>query len=586
MSIDHGTTNIDSQVVNGADATTGPNTVNPGSYHVSETALTSYATTLECFNDIGGGATGVANDGIRNGTEPLVSSTGGDVSVTSGSDIVCTFTNTRDQGKIELRKHWSGTAGNTTVSITQGQTTIDSAVANGQDATTDENTVNTGSYHVSETALTSYATTLECFNDIGGGATGVANDGIRNGTEPLVSSTGGDVSVTTGDDIVCTFTNTRDQGKIELRKHWSGTAGNTTVSITQGQTTIDSAVANGQDATTDENTVNTGSYHVSETALTSYATTLECFNDIGGGATGVANDGIRNGTEPLVSSTGGDVSVTTGDDIVCTFTNTRDQGKIELRKHWSGTAGNTTVSITQGQTTIDSAVANGQDATTDENTVNTGSYHVSETALTSYATTLECFNDIGGGATGVANDGIRNGTEPLVSSTGGDVSVTTGDDIVCTFTNTRDQGKIELRKHWSGTAGNTTVSITQGQTTIDSAVANGQDATTDENTVNTGSYHVSETALTSYATTLECFNDIGGGATGVANDGIRNGTEPMVSSTSGDVSVTTGGDIVCTFTNTRNTGSLKVTKFHDLNGMEPGRPRLNRRSTHGCSGST
>ena len=41
------------------------------------------------------------------------------------------------------------------------------------------------------------------------------------------------------------------------------------------------------------------------------------------------------------------------------------------------------------------------------------------------------------GTGGVADDGIKNGDEPVVSSTNGSDSVATGDDIVCTSTNTR-----------------------------------------------------------------------------------------------------------------------------------------------------
>ena len=34
-----------------------------------------------------------------------------------------------------------------------------------------------------------------------------------------------------------------------------------------------------------------------------------------------------------------------------------------------------------------------------------------------------------------------------------------GDDVLCTFTNTRQQGSIELKKTWVGTAGQTTLQI-------------------------------------------------------------------------------------------------------------------------------
>src|SRR4029078_13526323 len=130
--------------------------------------------------------------------------------------------------------------------------------------------------------------------------------------------------------------------------------------------------------------------------------------------------------------------------------------------------------------------------------------HVSETAVANYSTTLECFNDIGGGALGVANDGIRNGTQPLVAPTGGEVSVTTADDVVCTFTNTRDRGAIELQKVWSGTPGQTTLKIGttagRGQTASVLTRAGGiAPQTTGEKAVNTGTFYLSEYGgLTNY----------------------------------------------------------------------------------------
>ena len=138
--------------------------------------------------------------------------------------MVCTFTNTRlTPGTIELRKLWSGTAGNTTVSISQGDVVIPngSAVADGQNATTEENLVDTGDYLVAETqdAPWDYDTSLMCFNDDGTGG-GAPNDGIKHADEPVVPSTDGNVSVGLGDDVVCTFTNTRQRGEIRLLKRF------------------------------------------------------------------------------------------------------------------------------------------------------------------------------------------------------------------------------------------------------------------------------------------------------------------------------------------------------------------------------
>ena len=52
-------------------------------------------------------------DCVDNSTDPATPVSVGannSVDVTAGSVIVCTFTNTRNQGSIELKKHWVGHA--------------------------------------------------------------------------------------------------------------------------------------------------------------------------------------------------------------------------------------------------------------------------------------------------------------------------------------------------------------------------------------------------------------------------------------------------------------------------------------------
>src|SRR5205814_10541379 len=67
-------------------------------------------------------------------------------------------------------------------------------------------------------------------------------------------------------------------------------------------------------------------------------------------------------------------------------------------------------------------------------------------------------------------------------------------DALPIFTNTRQQGTIELKKHWVGTAGSTTLKIgtaAGGSQTASTAIS-GADGTTTAKSVNTGAYYVSE----------------------------------------------------------------------------------------------
>ena len=171
-----------------------------------------------------------------------------------------------------------------------------------------------------------------------------------------------------------------------------------------------------------------------------------------------------------------------------------------------GTVGEVTLNIGTAaggsQTaTKDLTGANKGDGTTGETAVDTGTFFVSEVPnppTANYVTTLACFNDNGDGAGGIANNGIKDGTEADVTAgANGSVSVTAGSDIVCTFTNTRDRGKIELKKHWVGTVGEVTLNIGTAaggsQTaTKDLTGANKGDGTTGETAVDTGTFFVSE----------------------------------------------------------------------------------------------
>src|SRR5207248_3331015 len=137
-------------------------------------------------------------------------------SVSNGHTVVCTFTNAL-KGTIELKKHWVGTAGSTTLKIgtaAGGSQTASTAVS-GADSSTGAKTVTAGTYYLSEhtTNLANYTQSLDCID--------VPTFPARRTTDLIVSN---------GNTVVCTFTNAL-KGTIELKKHWVGTAGSTTLKI-------------------------------------------------------------------------------------------------------------------------------------------------------------------------------------------------------------------------------------------------------------------------------------------------------------------------------------------------------------------
>src|SRR5947207_5544025 len=93
---------------------------------------------------------------------------GSSVTVSDGHAVVCTFTNAL-KGTIELKKHWVGTAGSTTLKIgtaAGGSQTASTAVS-GADGSTGAKTVTAGTYYLSEdtTNLTNYTHILNSINE-------------------------------------------------------------------------------------------------------------------------------------------------------------------------------------------------------------------------------------------------------------------------------------------------------------------------------------------------------------------------------------------------------------------------------------
>ncbi len=134
-------------------------------------------------------------------------------------------------------------------------------------------------------------------------------------------------------------------------------------------------------------------------------------------------------------------TINEGDTVVCTFTNSRDQGKIEVVKDLN--PGTDTGRFNLQIDGITEKANAGDTDTTGEKTVNTGTHTVGETqgnagVLSDYQKSIVCLDTANQNQQVAATNGDNAG--PL------DVPVTAGSDIVCTVTNTRETGKIEVVK--------------------------------------------------------------------------------------------------------------------------------------------
>ena len=235
------------------------------------------------------------------------------------------------------------------------------------------------------------------------------------------------------------------------------------------------------------------------------------------------------------------ITVGTGDAFVCTITNTRKTGTIEVIKNLDPTTDPGKFNLQVDGTTKKTDAGNG--GTTGAVTVNTGSNHsVGETAGTgtSLATTrpsIAC---------------TRNGNAPIPAR-GTSLSRHRRSQPVrrrrCTITNTRKAGTIEVIKSLSPTTDPGKFNLQVDGTTKKTDAGNG--GTTGAVTVNTGNHSVGETAGT--GTSSRTTRRRSRCTRTVTRPG--SGTEPRAASRSAS-----GDRVVCTITNTRNTGTIEVIK--------------------------
>ncbi len=326
----------------------------PGTYTFSEEPKTGFhITSLICNN----GVSGAPNDYGAVESQSIA--------ISSGQNLVCTFTNTRDTGTIELKKVWSGTAGQTTLKIgtSSGGNQIDSQLTGADgisDLTTGTNTVPTGTYYLSESGgLSDYNSSLSCTD---------------NGQTATVG-TDNSISVEKDHTIICTFTNTRNTEVLKVVKVLTNDNGGSlkkedfSFKINNGDNIIFESDG------TNEITLPTGTYTVTENTINGYTTTYNnCEN----------------------------VSVTPGGTTTCTITNDDQPATLIVKKVVTNDNGGTkTTSDFSFNVNSGTAVTFEADGQNDL-TVAAGTYNVTEPSVAGYSTTYNnCSNLI------IANGGTQ-----------------------------------------------------------------------------------------------------------------------------------------------------------------------------------
>jgi hypothetical protein len=286
---------IESDVVkaDASDGDSGSKTLPTGDYDVSElagtgTSLAKYDSKVSCDNG--------------QGDDPATSLA--KVHVTKGSDITCTFTNTRRTGKLTVVKDLIPADDEGTFNLKIGDEVVDT----GGDGASGSRDLAPGGYDVSETGaagtdLAKYDKSISCDN-------GQSGDGA------LLE----DVVIDSNDDVTCTITNERRAGSVEVVKELVPATDDGTFDLKVDDDVVKAAASDGDSGS---KAVQPGSYTVSEdgagdTSLDDYDSSIACTKD----------------DEPFIDGDGtslAGVTVDSNQEVVCTITNTR-LGTVEIEK--------------------------------------------------------------------------------------------------------------------------------------------------------------------------------------------------------------------------------------------------------------
>ncbi len=390
-----------------------------------------------------------------------VSSTCSNVQVTANQQATCVVHNARDTGTLKVIKHVVNAAGSNATAdlwslhVKQNGSDVATSPQNGSESGT-VYTLPTGTYNVSET----------------GGPAGYT-------ASFSASCSNGSIDVISGQQAVCTITNTRDSGtiivnqKLDTDGNGSFESGNTTANGLGYAWSLDGGATNrtmGSSAavTTIDN------HAVNENGVSGY-------HFVGWYWT---NDGTHSCTNPQATSLPVNFTVANGETKDVTLCAARDTGTLVIQKDVIN-PDNGAVSDTHQFTVTVSGQSNGTIAEGTNATYSnlpTGSYTVTELADGSYtfvSYSLDTDANAGNGA-----------------------QVTVSKDQTTTLLVTNKQKKVSIVVHKNvvGIDGQTDVSDSHGFTanvnSTSGTIAEGSNFTTQ---VNPGNVHVSENADANYA---------------------------------------------------------------------------------------
>lgn len=599
-----GATNVSTTTTGtGATVTTGSiaatQVVAGTNYTLSEIAadtanLANYNNTIVCTNAFASSVT----------TLPSGAGTSFNITPQLGDDISCTLTNGREPriklnkaiatGLVDSNDRFTTEIRDNTASKTILSTTSSNAQTGGAVTTTG----GVGTYTAAGNLKVTTGTTYNLTEAVTAGTSGrsqynttisCTNNGVAMGS-PSGSGQNFTITPVTGDNIVCTLTNSPKAPQFRVNKRISGVIDNVApvdtfrTRIYDGATLLsDGNSANGTVLTTNTAatsfpqsyttvTAFTGTagttYTLTEaiatgsTAIGSYSTFIDCVNTRSDGPFTILPDGlgqsfnvtVKHGDNITCNLDNGPARITLSKVLVNNRTSNTNQFTMQIRNGGGAVLNSTVSSTTAGQ---DNTVAPSSGTTDVTYVAGSGTYNLREiasggTTMTDYETRIDCTNSNVGSPTVLPSTtlGVFNATQSY------NVTPIIGDDINCVFSNKRTSPRIRLTKALGGpryvstdqfvlevrnAANSSTLATVATTTGTGSTVSTG----TGQYIATTGTTYTlrevmaggSGSTLASYITAYSCINN----ATGLTTSG---------SATNFSFTAAKYDDLECTFTNT------------------------------------
>ena len=435
----------------------------------------------------------------------------GEIQITKDNTTEITYCNAHDTGTLKVLKNVDLNGdGDYTDAGETGATDWNWQIDGGSDHNTGASSITlpTGNYQITETQKTNFHVT-------GFSCTGGTADGSL-------------VTISKGANVICTFTNARDTGKVTVNKVLSPNTNSGTFNLNINSTTY---ATGGNGTTTGAKTFITGNVTVSETGanvtnLNDYTSTYSCNND-------------KNGTGTSVT-----FNLSSDQNVVCTFTNTRKTGSLKVNKLLDndGNGSFETSNPVIFNWSLDGNGSNTMGGLPITN-ITTGSHSVSENSATNYHYVGWYMTDAKDNHNHSYSCTNLQGTNLPIS-----ISINYNQTADITLCNARDTGTIKIVKETKGGEGTFNFTIVgNDKTTPESITTHSGSGRTDEITLTTGTYSASEAAKEGWTLTdASCKRD------------NHRSFDPK------NINLGKNEDIVCTFENTK-LGKVVITKYEDSN---------------------